>query len=281
MKKCLLSLLLAIPFLAGCNSVMIEYKNADKYVAGSQTFSEPVSKIDVDWRYGYVTLVEDPLATVTTVSEENDLKDEQKVHTYYDDGTLYVKFCKSNYLMKNIPDRKKTLLLTYNPLVLTKLIVNMTSGDFKAQSLTPVLSVDVNMTSGKAIIGSISTLSASIHQTSGDINIDTAICVHGDFRLTSGALNIKHLDVDDLTTKMTSGYIKMGFDRLGTGAVTCTSGELSFTLPTDGGKVTISKTSGTFKVHNRQYDVINGAYVIGTGDAILDINMTSGRVDIY
>lgn len=281
-KNPLLALLLAIPFLTGCNSVFQEtYKDADKYLVGSQTYNTvAITKIDADWKFGTLTLIEDVSATSTIVVEENDLPDSEKVHSYLDGDTLKIKFFASGHHGSNIKKEKKVLTLTYNPIALLELDVKITSGIFKAGALNPTNKFNFEMTSGNVELGRVCSTNVKAEQTSGTLKVNEMICDKANLYLTSGKLTIGKFDVDEVKAEMTSGTMDLGFHTLKTGEMEATSGTIIARLPEDGGKVRVKKTSGTVNVYDREYHIIDGVYTIGNGAAELSIELTSGRVEI-
>lgn len=285
MKKfSLLSLILCIPLLSGCGwTTMSVYADADKYLIGNQVFETNAKSIDVDWLSGTLTLVEDNTITGAKLEETTSkLIDEEKVHSYYyaESGLLSVKYMASGYTSKHFISDDKNLTLTYNPTEIYKINVNLTSGKFSADSLTPSDKLEVKMTSGDCNLNKVLTKETIIEETSGRINIKEINSSKIQSKLTSGSLTIDKTDVGNFDLNQTSGDATIKFNSLTKGNIKATSGSISATLPTDGGKVNFSKTTGSLKVH-REYNVINGQYVIGTGVALLDINITSGNVNIY
>ena len=100
-----------------------------------------------------------------------------------------------------------------------------------------------------------------------------------DIDLTSGSVTIDNVAVKKFDVDMTSGYINVNYDSLEKATFDLTSGKINMTLPTDGGKVSISKTSGSV-VTKRECTVSNNTYIFGTGSADIKVSMTSGTLTI-
>ena len=78
---------------------------------------------------------------------------------------------------------------------------------------------------------------------------------------------------------MTSGSFTVGFASIKNASFDMTSGSINMTMPKDGGTVTVSKTSG--KVYtNRECSISDNIYSFGSGEALIEVDMTSGKVRI-
>ena len=101
MKKriglCLAVLMTAAFCLAGCGTdVSYTYDDNDKYMAGDREITDKIEKIDIDYLVGDVDIKAVPTETVSVKeTAKGELEPEQKVHTWVDGSTLYVKFCGS------------------------------------------------------------------------------------------------------------------------------------------------------------------------------------------
>ena len=245
--------------LTGCGTHVGYYANADKYLAGNQTYKEEISSIDIDWISGSVTLVEDETVTGVKVEEVTDLtKEKEWVHSYIDNGKLMIKFFASNTWCSKMFGYTKELTVTYHP-GLESVNVDLTSGSLKAESIT-AKEVDIDMTSGKANVNKIAADSVDVDLTSGDIEI-------------------KDITAKDFDADLTSGTITTGFTSINKGSFDLTSGKINMTLPSDGGTVKVSKTSGDV-VTERECSVNNSTYKFGSGPAQISVSMTSGKLII-
>ena len=243
--------------LASCGLRMSTYADADKYTAGNIEYSDTtITNLDIDWLSGKVTLVEDESASGVTIYEETNLTEEKAlVHTYLNNGTLNVKFFASGYHCSSYSIRKE-LTITYRP-GLDELRIDLTSGSINATELH-ANKFDLDITSGSANIGNLVAEDVDIDLTSGSVNIDKVATKNFDADMTSGRINVKFEALEKATFDLTSGKIDM-------------------TLPTDGGKVKVSKTSGTV-IASRECTIKDNIYTFGTGLADIKVSMTSGTL---
>ncbi len=245
--------------LTGCGTHVGNYANADKYLAGNQTYETEITAIDIDWISGSVTLIEDETITGVKVEEVTDLENEKEwVHSYIDNGKLMIKFFAANTWCSKAFGYTKELTVTYHP-GLDSVNIDLTSGSLKAQSIT-AKAVDIDMTSGKSNIEEIVSDSVSADLTSGEMKIGKVATKSFDAHLTSGSITVGLTSYEKANFKLTSGKIDM-------------------TLPEDGGIVKISKTSGSVKTE-RECSVDSNTYKFGTSEAEIKVSMTSGKLII-
>ena len=250
--------LLSLP-LTSCGTMYGTYKDADKYLAGNQTYDQEISVLDIDWVSGTLTLVEDNTISGVKVEEVTNLTNEKElVHSYLNDGELKIKYFASGHARRSFTSFKKELTVTYKP-GLTKINVDLTSGNFTADSIT-ANTFNIDLTSGTAKIGKV-----------------TADTIKADF--TSGSIEMGEVTAKDLESDMTSGTINIGFKSIDTADFDLTSGKINMTLPSDGGKVKVSKTSGSV-VTERECTVGDNLYTFGSGAADIKVSMTSGTLKI-
>ena len=81
--------------LTGCSfgwTTSYIYENGDKYTAGDREISEKIENIDLDYLSGDVIISESNSDKITiTETSKKELSDLQRVHTWVDGGTLYIK----------------------------------------------------------------------------------------------------------------------------------------------------------------------------------------------
>ncbi|MBE6136754.1 MAG: DUF4097 domain-containing protein [Erysipelotrichaceae bacterium] len=277
----LLSLLLAIPFLCGCyNSAGGgTYADADKYLVGSQTYVSSIDSIDIDWAFGKVTLISDESITGAIVKEENNLIDDEKVHSYLKGSELLIKFFASGHRGNNIDSKDKELYLTYNPNDIKIFDIGSTSATVVLPKLVASEEVKLSLTSGNVSVEGINSPKTDIYLSSGYVKINELTSNNLSIKATSGTVDIKNIHVGDIDADMTSGNLSLGFVEFNKGQLDMTSGEANITLPDDGAIVSIHKTSGTV-ITSRECTISGDQYVFGTSEAKMDINITSGKVVI-
>ena len=258
-KKILFTLLplLALP-LTSCGTSIGVYADADKYLAGNQTYTESVNTIEIDWVSGELTLIEDDTIEGVKIEEEaNTTEEKALVHSYLNEGNLKIKYFASGYMSTQY-NLKKSLTVTYKP-GLTKMDVDITSGKLHAENITAT-EFELDMTSGDADIGSV---------IADDIDIDA----------TSGDIEITKVTAKDFDSDLTSGTITIGFTAIDKATFDLTSGTINMKLPEDGGTVKVSKTSGSVNT-KRECSVNNNTYKFGSGAADIKVSMTSGKLNI-
>lgn len=277
----LLGLLLAIPFLCGCyNSTGGgTYADADKYLVGNQTYVSSIDSIDIDWAFGKVTLISDESITGAIVKEENNLIDDEKVHSYLKGSELLIKFFASGHRASNINSKDKELYLTYNPNDIKVFDIGSTSARVVLPKLVASEEVKLFLTSGDVSVEGIDSPKTDIYLSSGSVKIHELTSNELSIKATSGTVDIRNIHVGEIDTNMTSGNLSLQLDEFTRGQFDMTSGEANITLPDDGAVVTIHKTSGTV-ISSREHTVSGDQYIFGTSEAKIDINITSGKVII-
>ena len=242
--------------LTSCTSMGI-YADADKYLVGTQEYSGELKDLDIDWISGQVTLIEDSAATSISVKEENDLPDEKKVHSYFHDGTLNIKYWKSGLRARFIESYKKHLYVTFPSL--ENLNVDLTSGTLFADKIT-AKKVNIDLTSGSMELGNIKCDAINADLTSGSITVDNLDTETGDFDCTSGKIKIKESKADSLSFSLTSGSVDLK-------------------IPEDA-TVKFSKVSGSYNSVREGYTKDENKYTYGQGTCQIKISVTSGKATI-
>ena len=267
MKKflCFLLGLFASLSLASCDlGFTVEaYEDADQYVVGSQEYTGTLQTLDIDWIFGKVELVEDPSATKITLAEENEVADEIKVHSWFHDGTLLVKFGESGYHGTVLDIRYKTLTVTY----------------------PSVSNLRVTLTTGKLDAEVIHAGDCAFEMTAGEMNIGSLYATHAEFTLTAGIVNVEEAHIADIAYTMTTGSCTMGLCDGMTGSFYFTSGMVDLTIPDDTTtQIILNRTTGKLKTEKAFTAVDNvytfppvSEYPIGIN---LRVEMTSGRLYI-
>ena len=213
MKKSLGLLILGLLgfSLTSCISGEV-YADADKYLAGDQTYEENITSLDIDWVSGTLTLVEDErIEGVKIVEDTNLARESELVHSYFHDGKLNIHFFASGHTYLGF-NAKKDLTVTYHP-GLSNIKVDITSGTFNAETLTAD-KVSIDMTSGSSNIGSIISQEVDVDFTSGNLKIGRVNTNSFDAEFTSGKLNVQHITANSFNVDMTSGDMKVGFDEI-------------------------------------------------------------------
>ena len=270
----LLSLLLAIPFLCGCyNSAGGgTYPDADKYLVGNQTYASSIDSIDIDWAFGKVTLISDETITGAIIKEENNLIDDEKVHSYLKGSELLVKFFASGHRGTNIDSKDKELYLTYNPNDIRVFDIGSTSATVVLPKLMATEKVEISLTSGDVVVEGITSPKTDIYLSSGAVKIKELSSENISIKATSGTVDINNIHTKDINADMTSGNLTLGLATFTKSQFDMTSGEANITLPDDGAVVSIHKTSGTV-ITSRECTISGDQYIFGSSESKMDINI--------
>lgn len=179
--------------LTGCswsmfNSINYKYENSDKYTAGDREIDDKVTKVNIDYISGNVKVKgtdQDSVSIKETSNKEID--DDHKVHTWVDDGTLYVRYCASANSI-NFTGIDKELEITLPG----------------AQDLDDFI---IRVSSGNTDISGITTGSLNSHSSSGNVAIDCSAKAI-ELNVSSGNINLKQTgDNDSVNIKSSSGKV--------------------------------------------------------------------------
>ncbi len=255
--------LIMIFLVTGCISTVSigYYKDSDKYLVGSQEYTGELSTLDVDWVSGTLTLIEDETSEKITITEENDLEDDKKVHSYFNNGTLYVKFAKSG-LHASIDNKKKNLEIRYKDV--KTLLVTLTSGECKVNK--------INAEDFKLVV------------TSGSFKADEITSKDVRITLTSGSTTINELSTESLSYNHTSGSCYMSLKKCDNASFDMTSGRVELEIRDDiATKVVFKKVSGSLK-SDKTFTKVGNEYTFGPMDkevtSNIDFDVTSGTLVI-
>lgn len=262
--------------LTGCVNFYGTYANADKYLVGTQYYDGELTTLDIDWTSGKVTLIQDESAQQITVREDNNLEDDKKVHSYFNDGTLSIKYCKSGLSFSKIWPEDKQLFVTFPKL--TNLDLDITSGSATINKLD-VEKIDISVTSGSVDLEQATAKDVKCKITSGNLNLGIIKTELFTSKLTSGKTTIDSLSTKEGTFNSTSGNLKVNVESADKLSFGVTSGDIDLTIPEAGAAVTVNKTSGKFN-STREHTVSNNVYTFGDGSCTISIKVTSGNITI-
>lgn len=289
--------------LSGCNfgwKTNYIYENGDKYTAGDRTISEKIETIDVDYMSGDVTLIGTDGDTVTIKeTSKKQLSDKQKVHTWVDGTTLYVRFCASakgldlNNLDKNLE------ISIPKDMALKVIKADVSSGDVTFQNFESD-SVDVHASSGDLNIAcaaknvKISASSGDITLTqrgdsdeislktsSGKVRADLENAAKLNISVSSGGVSVKASEVREIKAKVSSGSSEYCLANAPANMdIDSSSGNVTIYLP-EQVDLTAEFSVSSGKVNYDQAFSKNGKlYVCGTGANQMKIHVSSGDVTV-
>ena len=260
--------------LTGCqfglfNSFNYKYDNGDKYTAGDRDISEKVTKVNIDYISGNVKVKGTDADTVFIRETSNKaIDDDHKVHTWVDDGTLYVRYCASTNMI-NFTGIEKELEITLPG----------------SQELDDFI---IDISSGNTDISGITTDSLNSHASSGNVNIDCSAEVI-ELKVSSGNIDLKQTgDNQSVNVKSSSG--KVNFTQVGTSnSVSIDSSSGGVTANVDRiDKMYVHVSSGKIYVEGNDIADLTSKASSGHCDFKLknapmtaDINSSSGGVSVY
>lgn len=312
--------------LTGCSFVSLfntfsyQYDNASEYKPGDREIDEKVTKINIDYISGDVTINTHDSDKVSVKETANiDLRDPQKVHTWVNDGTLYVRFCQSIKRINFTNIHKKLELTLPSARDLEDVTVEVSSGNLNCTgitsgSFTSHLSsgnltckditaggFDAKLSSGnanvdgsgknikiKASSGNINIKqsgdcsSMTIDSSSGNITTEADKVSKMDVHASSGNITVTANEITELNSRSSSGHNTFDFAVAPkTSAIKSSSGWVKITMPEDSDvKVTAKISSGHFN-SELPFTKNGKEYTSGNGSSTMTINVSSGDVDIY
>lgn len=307
-------------FVSMFNTFSYQYDNASEYKPGDREIDEKVTKINIDYISGDVTINTHDSDKVSVKETANiDLRDPQKVHTWVNDGTLYVRFCQSIKRINFTNIHKKLELTLPSARDLEDVTVEVSSGNLNCSgitsgSFTSHLSsgnltckdittggFDAKLSSGnanvdgsgknikiKASSGNINIKqsgdcsSMTIDSSSGNITTEADKVSKMDVHASSGNITVTANEITELNSRSSSGHNTFDFAVAPkTSAIKSSSGWVKITMPEDSDvKVTAKISSGHFN-SELPFTKNGKEYTSGNGSSTMNINVSSGDVDIY
>ena len=286
--------------LTGCsigfiNTINYKYENADKYEAGNREVDDKITKINLDYACGNVTVKGKETDSVSVKETVNkDIDKDRQVHTWVDGDTLYVRYCASKNAL-NFTGIEKSLEITLpSAQNLDEFIINVSSGDVLLDSFTTD-SLKSHASSGNT---RISCSAKAIEHKSSSGNVDLVQKGNADsikVKLSSGNLVLSQegevssgpivLDADEvknLYTKASSGHSTISLDKApATSNINCSSGGIDVSIPEDSDiTVHVKISSGDFN-YELPFTKDGKDYINGNGTNDMEIHCSSGDVGFH
>lgn len=289
--------------LSGCNfgwKTNYIYENGDKYTAGDRTISEKIETIDVNYMSGDVTLIGTDGDTVTIKeTSKKQLSDKQKVHTWVDGTTLYVRFCASaKGLELNNLDKNLEISIPKD-MALKVVKADVSSGDVTFQNFESD-SVDVHASSGDLNIACAAKnvkLSASsgdvtltqrgdsdeisLKTSSGKVYADLENAGKLNISVSSGTVTVNANDVKEVKSKVSSGSSEYRFAVAPANTdIDSSSGDVTIYLPEQIDLTAEFSVSSGKTNYDQAFSKNGKQYVCGTGANQMKVHVSSGNVDV-
>ena len=221
------------------------------------------------------------------------------MQTWLDGTTLHVRYCKPGVHF-NLTDAEKTLTITLPKAILDSLQYDGTSANAEFTDISAV-SFEADATSGNLTLNGCTVDQLDLTTTSGimtlalEDSIDTLKADSATGRITLSADTIKTLKLDT-----TSGDTEINVQQAETIKTNGTSGKRVLTLGNMPKELTVSSTSGDITLtvpQNSEFTASvdtttgdfnseislskkNGTYVSGSGENKIQIDSTSGNINI-
>jgi hypothetical protein len=233
---------------------------------GSYTFpAEGIDSLDIDWTAGTVSVTPyDGSDIKVTEYAQRDLDDREKLVTKVSGGTLEVDYVSPGLSINMVTKKLEILVPQSLAAQLDTLAVDATSADVSISDFT-VASLDIDETSGEAMLKNIDAATADIGSVSGTIDIAGFSAAGLTMETTSGEMKLTDASVDDMKTNSVSGghMLNGTFKNVDAGSV---SGEIQIGSTVDPDKLNCESTSGSITVT-----------LPGSSDLSVNYSTVSGR----
>lgn len=224
----------------------VRYINESKYSVGNFEYQAlDIDKIEINWVFGDVTIIESDKAELSVSEDESNLTTNQKLRYLIEGRTLIIQFWKSNYSGKgNVSKHRKDLTVEI-PRNIT-LEIDQVSGNIESNMLN-LKSLDIDIVSGNTRIDTLNV---------NDLNIENV----------SGNINIKSINAVDIDIDTVSGNVNLGIVSGKWVEIDSVSGDITLSLSGIGASINFNSVSGHYK-NDAKY---------GDGSCKIDVDTTSG-----
>lgn len=308
MKKIVVFVMLAAIMLAaicgmtGCSYFgSVTYTNSEKYSVGDAEITDKIENIEIDWPSGSVSVVSHSKDSFQVSEKAKDsISEDLRVHWWLEGTTLHVKFAASGASLRWFNTGHKELTLTVpEALSFDNVVIRAASAEIEAANLAAeTLSVstasgnmDINCAANTISLNSASgDIQLDQKDKAGEVSIDTASgridanlsrVDTASFESASGKIQVTAASVNSMSAKSTSGAVSCELEATPSECkLHAVSGEVTLNLPDDSDfTANISTTSGDFK-SDFALKKDGSTYICGSGSAHIDIETTSGDVEI-
>lgn len=308
MKKIVVFVMLAAIMLAaicgmtGCSYFgSVTYTNSEKYSVGDAEITDKIENIEIDWPSGSVSVVSHSKDSFQVSEKAKDsISEDLRVHWWLEGTTLHVKFAASGASLRWFNTGHKELTLTVpEALSFDNVVIRAASAEIEAVNLAAeTLSVstasgnmDINCAANTISLNSASgDIQLDQKDKAGEVSIDTASgridanlsrVDTASLESASGKIQVTAVSVNSISAKSTSGAVSCELEATPSECkLHAVSGEVTLNLPDDSDfTANISTTSGDFK-SDFALKKDGSTYICGSGSAHIDIETTSGDVEI-
>lgn len=295
-KKLITVLVMALGFMSfavGCGKNPYSYvynhvyENDSDYSVGNFTYkAADIQKVNVNWAFGNVTVVEDDGEELTVSESNNNLTEEQKMRYLIVDGVLNIQFCKSGYsgdfkgidknLTVKIPKGIKVDIETLsaninlNDANLLELDLDASSGKIEVKNVTVQKELSAKSSSGQINIDKAEAESFDVESSSGKINISEVTAQKDiDLESLSGIIDVEDMIANTIEVESSSGKIIMHKANAPSIEIESTSGKITLeSITTTNAKLEASSGS----IHADMLDCLSANITTSSGNVYLSLN---------
>lgn len=284
MKKFCMALMMLILCVAlvGCAGGVVgyNYENADRYRAGGASVSGRVTELDVSWLSGEVTVAyHDGKDVLLSESANRTMKEEEQLHWWLDDGTLYVKYAASGLREMKRLDKRLTVLLPEG-MQLSGAKINSVSADVEVMGLCAD-TIRLNTVSGGAVISANGAEQIIIDTVSGNVQAEAGAADTIRLNTVSGDAVIGVEAADQITIDSVSGDVRVNARKANAIKADSTSGKVHICLPEGTGfTAKVDTVSGSVKGNMPMQREGKNTYTNGDGSCRITVDTVSGNVQL-
>lgn len=257
-KKIPCGILIAVLLcLSGCSFVngsgigkglsYYKYQNASSYSVGDGSADSEISRLEINWISGDVSVVYGDVAQVQfSETAGQQLKDSQRMRYLQDGSSLTIQFMESG--KRQVKDLKKSLIITLpQDSALTELECNLVSADLRTDHITSA-KTEVNGVSGEILTGGALT-ELEINTVSGDIELSALTADNIQIDSVSGGASILFAEPCGYTCRFSSvsgTFSGPGSAAADRGLYTCGDGSVEINANTVSGSLTVKQPELSF-----------------------------------
>ncbi len=270
--------------LTGCSfgwTTSYIYENGDKYTAGDREISEKIENIDLDYLSGDVIMSESNSDKITiTEASKKELSDLQRVHTWVDGGTLYVKCAASaKKLDMNMLGKQLTIGIPGGT-NLKGLNLHISSGDVDATCIAD--NIKIRTSSGNIRLTQTKNSSViDVHASSGNVELNLEAADNVNTSVSAGNIVINAGSIKELTSKTSSGTSSYTLQNVpAISSLRASSGDITINLPKDADLNAEFDVSSGKVSYDLAFAKDGDNYVSGTGANQMKVHTSSGNINV-
>ena len=139
--------------------------------------------------------------------------------------------------------------------------------------------MDLSSHSGDICAGRISAQKLKCSASSGSVTLGAVSAVTLVCDTSSGSADLRGICAEEIAVTARSGNVKLAIDSASGATVRTSRGRVVLTLPENGAELLYHSGSGKFHT-SRSYERKGDLYVFGVGESDLDVETSSGNLEI-